>query len=162
MEICACGSEKPYPECCEPYITGTVHPSTAEELMRSRYTAYTKVVPDYILATVHPDKRDQHDEKSIRKWAEKSDWLGLEIIQTEEGQPEDQEGWVEFIARYMQKGSRINHHEIANFKKKDDTWYFYDGNAPVPKQVIRTTPKIGRNDPCSCGSGKKYKKCCGR
>ena len=28
--------------------------------------------------------------------------------------------------------------------------------------VVRTTPKIGRNDPCPCGSGKKYKNCCGR
>ena len=28
--------------------------------------------------------------------------------------------------------------------------------------IVRTTPKIGRNDPCPCGSGKKYKKCCGK
>ncbi len=27
---------------------------------------------------------------------------------------------------------------------------------------VRTGPKVGRNDPCPCGSGKKYKHCCGR
>jgi len=33
--------------------------------------------------------------------------------------------------------------------------------ATVVKPIVRDTPKIGRNDPCPCGSGKKYKKCCG-
>ena len=28
--------------------------------------------------------------------------------------------------------------------------------------MVRETPKVGRNDPCPCGSGKKYKKCCGK
>jgi preprotein translocase subunit SecA len=30
------------------------------------------------------------------------------------------------------------------------------------KPVIRSTPKVGRNSPCPCGSGKKYKQCCGK
>jgi len=33
--------------------------------------------------------------------------------------------------------------------------------APIATPVVRDTPKVGRNDPCPCGSGKKYKKCCG-
>ena len=32
----------------------------------------------------------------------------------------------------------------------------------IPEPVRRTTPKVGRNDPCPCGSGKKFKNCCGR
>jgi len=36
------------------------------------------------------------------------------------------------------------------------------GGAGPAKTVIRATPKVGRNDPCPCGSGKKFKKCCGR
>ncbi|HEX9240998.1 MAG TPA: preprotein translocase subunit SecA [Anaeromyxobacter sp.] len=38
-----------------------------------------------------------------------------------------------------------------------------EGAKPKPKQetVVRTQPKVGRNDPCPCGSGKKYKKCHG-
>ncbi|MBQ7282414.1 MAG: SEC-C domain-containing protein, partial [Spirochaetales bacterium] len=37
-----------------------------------------------------------------------------------------------------------------------------NAGAVSPVQVIRTAPKVGRNDPCPCGSGKKYKNCCGR
>ena len=35
------------------------------------------------------------------------------------------------------------------------------GEAQTVQQVVRGTAKVGRNDPCPCGSGKKYKKCCG-
>jgi uncharacterized protein YecA (UPF0149 family) len=36
-----------------------------------------------------------------------------------------------------------------------------DGNGDTPSQVKRDAPKVGRNDPCPCGSGKKFKKCHG-
>jgi len=145
-----------------PLIEGDRSAQTAEALLRSRYTAYTKAKATYILQTVHPDMRSQHDEKSILEWAQQSDWHGLQIISTTGGGPQDTEGRVEFIAEYTQKSVRTNHHEIADFKKIDDTWYFYDGNAPKPETYIRKNPKIGRNDPCPCGSGKKFKKCCGK
>jgi len=162
MKRCPCGSNQPYEQCCRPLIEGERPARTAEELMRSRYTAFTKAEVDYILQTVHPDMRSQHDEVSIRKWAINSQWLGLEILQTDAGGPEDEAGQVEFIAEYTQKSERIRHHEIAEFKKTDKTWYFYDGNAPKPETFSRKEPKVGRNDPCPCGSGKKFKKCCGR
>lgn len=161
MEICPCNSEKPYQECCEPIIKGQRPAETAEELMRSRYTAFVKSEVEYILNTIHPDKRESHDEKTIRNWSQKSDWLNFEIVGTEKGGTEDSDGTVEFVAHFRQKGSRERHHEVAEFKKVDGTWYFYDGNAPTPKQFVRAEPKIGRNSPCPCGSGKKYKKCCG-
>lgn len=161
MDQCPCGSDKSYAECCEPLINGQRVASTAEELMRSRYTAFTLAESGYILDTIHPDKREGHDEKTIMKWAKNSDWLGMDIIDTQDGGPDDQEGKVEFIARYKQKSGRLNHHERAVFKKKEDKWYFYDGSVPDQNQVIRSGPKIGRNDPCPCGSGKKFKKCCG-
>jgi SEC-C motif-containing protein len=53
------------------------------------------------------------------------------------------------------------HHEVAEFKKEEGTWFFVDGHAPKYEQVKRQGAKIGRNAPCPCGSGKKYKKCCG-
>ena len=162
METCPCGSNKQYNDCCEPILTGASSAQTAEDLMRSRYTAFTKGKVDYLLQSLHPDKRDQHEERTIRNWAMKSEWIGLEIIETEKGMPEDTEGKVELIARYRQKGRRENHHELAEFKKEDDTWYFYDGQAVIAEQFVRAEPKVGRNDPCICGSGKKYKKCCGR
>ena len=69
---------------------------------------------------------------------------------------------MEFIAKYSEKGEKKEHHEIAEFRRENDTWFFYDAKAPKPKQVVRQGPKIGRNTLCPCGSGKKYKKCCGR
>ena len=53
------------------------------------------------------------------------------------------------------------HHELAEFRKSGDTWYFFDGKMVGPGQFTRETPKVGRNDPCPCGSGRKFKKCCG-
>ena len=55
----------------------------------------------------------------------------------------------------------IAHHEVASFRKEDGVWYFVDGIEVKPRPFKRLTPKLGPNDPCSCGSGKKYKKCCG-
>ncbi|MEZ4552108.1 MAG: YchJ family metal-binding protein [Desulfobacterales bacterium] len=111
---------------------------------------------------LHPGHREDYDPKQTRNWAEGSEWQGLEIIATDAGGPEDTSGTVEFIAEYTTKGRRNRHHELASFEKQEDVWYFTDGAAVPPKQVVRTGPKIGRNDPCSCGSGKKYKKCCGK
>ena len=70
METCNCGSEKSYQECCEPLISGERKANTAEELLRSRYTAYARREIDYIINTVHPEEKENHDEASIRKWAE--------------------------------------------------------------------------------------------
>ncbi len=161
MNTCPCGSEKSFEACCEPLLKGERSAQTAEELMRSRYTAYVKSEGDYILETTHPDQREQIDKKSILDWSKNSEWLKLELIDTSQGGAEDSEGHIEFIAHYRKKGVKNEHHEIAQFLKKDDKWYFNDGQAPTPVQVVRTSPKVGRNNPCPCGSGKKFKKCCG-
>ena len=87
---------------------------------------------------------------------------GLEIVETTEGGPDDDTGTVEFIAKFKQNGQEIKHHELASFEKIDGKWIFMDGEVPKPKQVIRETQKVGRNEPCPCGSGKKFKKCCGK
>jgi SEC-C motif-containing protein len=129
--------------------------------MRSRYTAHVKSEVDYIYETTHPTQRDKVDRKAVAAWCENSEWLGFEIIGTEAGGPDDDAGTVEFVAHYRDKNKTVDHHEIAEFKREDGRWYFVDGRAPKPVQFIRQGPKIGRNDPCPCGSGKKYKKCCG-
>lgn len=128
--------------------------------MRSRYAAFVTANVDYLIDTVHPDKRKDHDANHVRKWASQSDWLGLEIKECTGGGPEESEGTVEFVATYRQDGKRRTHPEIASFRKQEDRWFFYDGAAPALETVRRTQPKVGRNDPCPCGSGKKYKKCC--
>jgi SEC-C motif-containing protein len=162
MEICPCGSEKNYADCCEPLIKGDKAAQTPEELMRSRYSAYVNAEVEYIINSSHPSKRDSHDEKTIRNWSENSQWLNLEIIDSQGGGPDDDEGQVEFKAFYRKKGERQVHHELAIFKKDDDQWFFYDAQTPEQEQVVRSGLKVGRNDPCPCGSGKKFKKCCGR
>jgi SEC-C motif-containing protein len=160
MNLCPCGSALAYGECCEPLIKGAHQARTAEQLMRSRYAAYVKVETDYVFATTHPDHRQGYDHEGTRQWAESSDWEGLEIVTTSKGGPEDSEGQVEFIARYREKGVKKAHHELAAFIKEDGSWFFTDGKT-VPRKPL-VSVKIGRNDPCSCGSGMKYKKCCGK
>ena len=161
MKACPCGSDLPYAECCEPYITGAAQPSTAEALMRSRYSAYVEHTIDYIVDTCVREGQDAIDIKQTRDWSEKSRWLGLKILSVNRGGPADTEGSVEFEALYERDGLRDIHHENARFKKENGRWLYQEGSV-VPKTVVRSSPKVGRNDPCPCGSGKKYKHCHGR
>lgn len=162
MENCPCGSEVKFEECCEPVIKGTKKADTAVQLMRARYSAYATVEADFLYESLHPDKKSTHDAEQTKDWAEKSEWNRLEIVNTEKGGEGDEEGTVEFIAHYTVKGERTRHHEVATFVKADGQWFFEDGEGVAPQQVVRATPKVGRNEPCPCGSGKKYKKCCGK
>ncbi|AOY59901.1 MULTISPECIES: YchJ family protein [Desulfococcus] len=161
MESCPCGSGLTYTECCEPLITGAQPAKTAEALLRSRYTAYAGKIVDYIVDTTHPDQQEPDSRKTVEKWSRNTEWRKLEIVNCEAGGIDDEEGTVEFKADYTEKGKPRKHHELATFKKKDGRWYFFDAGTPPIRQVVRTSPKVGRNAPCPCGSGKKYKKCCG-
>ncbi len=161
MEQCPCGSGIDYNECCRPLIHENKLAATVEALMRSRYTAYTESKIDYIQNTTHPSQRSQFDLEATRDWAENSEWQKLEILDVVAGTATDKTGEVEFIATYIQKGTVNKHHERALFKKVDGSWFFLDGKRVKAQPVVRSAPKIGRNDPCLCGSGKKYKKCCG-
>lgn len=161
MTPCPCGSAQPYESCCEPVISGRTPAPTAEALMRSRYAAYARGALDHLRDSLHPDHRNDYDEEGARRWAETSEWLGLEIVATEAGGEGDEEGTVEFIAEYRRKGEKHAHHEIASFQRHQNRWYYVDGHMPTQGTVRKAGPKIGRNDPCTCGSGRKYKKCCG-
>jgi SEC-C motif-containing protein len=159
---CECGKGPSTDECCGRFIKGDAKPETAEALMRSRYTAYAIQEIDYLEATHDPKTVKNMDREDTEKWAKEAKWEGLEIVETEAGGPEDETGVVEFIARYESDGNSIGHHERSTFRKIDGAWFYVDGDMVKPKPVKRETPKVGRNEPCPCGSGKKYKKCCGR
>ena len=161
MELCPCGSELPFSKCCEPYISGDQTAPTAEALMRSRYSAYVKIKIDHIHDTTHASQRSEFNREDSEAWSRRADWRSLEIIRTEKGGIDDTQGSVEFVARYRDKGKMCQHHEVAEFKKEGEQWFFFDGHAPDPVQAVRKGEKIGRNQPCPCGRGKKYKKCCG-
>jgi SEC-C motif domain protein len=160
MDSCPCGSGNEYEGCCEPIISGKKTAETAEQLMRARYAAHVKAEIDFLFDSTHPDHQEGYDHKGTRTWAEDSEWHGLEILHTVQGGPGDEEGEVEFIARFRDKDGVRSHHERGQFKRKGKKWLFTDG-IMVKAQPLNSS-KVGRNDPCSCGSGKKYKKCCGK
>ncbi len=162
MDQCPCGSDRIYSDCCEPLITGSLAAPTAEALMRARYSAFVKGKVPFIFETTHPDQRSHYSKQEIEAWSRNSQWQGLTIIATEEGGPEDEAGIVEFVAAYAEQGRPVRHHEIAQFRRLEGLWYFYDAQTPPSRPVVRDRPKVGRNEPCPCGSGLKYKKCCGR
>jgi SEC-C motif-containing protein len=162
MSKCPCCSGIEFEDCCGPYLNGEKNAPTAEALMRSRYSAFAKENMEYLRSTLHPKSRSDYDEASARAWSRESDWKALEIVSTQKGGKEDNEGSVEFIAQYLRNGKEEFHHEVAEFARADGRWYFVDGKLVGKTPFVRTEPKVGRNDPCSCGSGKKYKKCCGK
>lgn len=159
MKACPCGTGKNYSDCCEPFVAGKKKAPTAEALMRSRYTAFAVGQLDHVERTHHAGTRKDLDMEGVKSWALNSDWLGLEILGTEQGQEKDSTGKVEFKCQFVFNGATQTHHELSTFQKEDGEWFFVDG-VMRNNTVRRSEPKIGRNDPCSCGSGKKAKKCC--
>ncbi len=161
-ELCPCGSGKKYSDCCEKIIKGSVKALTAEALMRARYSAYVKQEIDFIMNSCEKgDKIAEIDRKATEDWSRNSKWHGLKILRTEKGGEGDDEGVVEFEAEYTSKGMHDVHHEIGGFKKINGEWFYSEGMMR-PTTVVREGRKVGRNEPCPCGSGKKYKQCCGK
>lgn len=158
---CECGLGPSTEECCGRFLSGETKPETAEQLMRSRYSAYVRQNIDYIMSTHDPETAETQERSNVAKWARDARWDGLEIVETEAGSAEDETGVVEFKARYRIDNYPVVHHERSNFRKIDGAWHYVDGEMIKVKTVVREQPKIGRNDPCPCGSEKKYKKCCG-
>jgi SEC-C motif-containing protein len=160
MSSCPCGNSLDYDQCCGVYHKGENAP-TAETLMRARYSAFVKNEIKYVENTHEPGTSD-FDPNEAENWAKNSNWLGLEIVKTERGRENDDSGVVEFKANYEDsKNNKITHHEVSNFKKIDGKWYYSSGSIVGLDPIKRSTPKVGRNEPCPCGSGKKFKKCCG-
>ncbi len=156
---CPCGTGKKLAQCCGPFIQGKKLPETPELLMRARYTAYVNAEIDYILGTQDPKTSGDVDRESTESWSKKSEWLGFELIDTAMGE-DGETGTVDFIARYRLKGEEYAHHEQASFRRDETRWLFVDSKMADHETFKRAEKKVGRNDPCPCGSGKKYKKCC--
>jgi SEC-C motif-containing protein len=167
MSVCPCRSldqnKMNFENCCGPYVEGKKKAPTAESLMRSRYSAYAVKNIGYIDQTQVTVDNEVFNKEEALKWAESSEWMGLEIKKTTKGEANDNTGTVEFVAHYKDKasGTELHHHETSLFQKREGQWFFREGQIHGAQPVKRLEPKIGRNDVCSCGSGKKYKKCCG-
>jgi SEC-C motif-containing protein len=152
MPLCPCGSGTAFERCCGRYLSGEENAPTAQALMRSRYTAYVRGDVAYLERSWDPATRPP----ALGSAADGPEWLGLEIVSTHAGAPDDREGTVEFVARYRDHGAEGRMHEVSRFRKEDGGWLYVDGR--IGGDIA---PKVGRNDPCPCGSGKKFKKCCG-
>jgi SEC-C motif domain protein len=122
LNACPCGSKKKFSDCCAPYVDDDEAAPTAEALMRSRYTAYTLLREDYLLATWHSSTRP-----SSLGLAEEvpAKWLGLEVIRHE--QQDAEHAIVEFVARYKVNGRAHRLHETSRFVREHERWFYADG-----------------------------------
>jgi SEC-C motif-containing protein len=121
-DACPCGGGL-FRDCCEPVLDGVRLPETAEELMRSRYTAYAVGHADHVFRTWHP--RTRPDRPPVD---EDVSWAGLQILRTEEGGPADENGVVEFIARNSGPLGRGELHEVSRFARRAGRWFYVDGD----------------------------------
>ena len=148
--LCPCQSGDSYENCCKPYHQHQRLPKTALPLMRSRYSAYVLQHIDYLIETTLPNQQPHLDKAAISHWSANTHWLGLDILQHKVRSKIHEN--VEFNAHFAEKGGIPQiHHENALFVTVQSTWYFVD----------HTLPRPSNKSPCFCGSGKKFKHCCG-
>jgi SEC-C motif domain protein len=132
--------------------------------MRSRYTAYVVGEIDYLIATHDASTRARIDLAATTAWSRDTQWQGLEIIDTVAGAATDQEGVVEFIARGITRGVPFAHRERSRFRREAERWYYLTpgGDGVVPRPSPHKAAAAQRpNEPCACGSGRKFKRCHG-
>ncbi len=124
--------------------------------MRSRYSAYVLQDWNYLINSWHPSTRP--DLNSLQQ-SEAIRWAGLEIMQTRVGM-DPNEAFVEFRAHYRDGEQLMALHENSRFSRDQGCWQYVDGQ--VGPATAIPAGKTGRNEPCPCGSGRKFKRCCGR
>ncbi len=124
---CHCGNAKAFNQCCGRFIAGSNTAQTAEQLMRSRYSAFVEHAKDYLQASWHPAHVPEDlDIDSQQKW------LGLKILHTEAGQAQDSTGVVEFVARYTLQGKAYRLHEVSQFERHQGHWVYTTGMVGRP------------------------------
>ncbi len=133
--------------------------------MRSRYTAYVRSDVGYLEKTLAPRKRATFSARDTLAWNADVSWTGLRVLAASNGGAGDEAGVVEFVAAYVKAGESHAIHEVSRFRKKGGTWFYVDGRpggqgAAAP-EAVAPIAKVGRNQPCPCGSGRKFKHCCG-
>jgi SEC-C motif-containing protein len=152
---CPCGSGENFEACCEPALTGTQPPATAEALMRSRFTAHVAKDFGYLHRTYRPTAKlpfTGEDDPSTLAWTR------LVIHAHEPGQNADH-AFVDFTAFFGDENGEHAVPEKSEFHRVDGRW-LYTRSVRTGPAPVKSAPKVGRNDPCPCGSGKKYKHCC--
>ena len=122
---CPCDSGRAYRECCEPYIEGGGYPETPEQLMRSRYTAYSQKNLIYIQETMCGEALDLFDLSSAQLISNTIQWEGLTVISSF---VKGEIGVVSFVARYQSQGKMELLTETSFFRKVDGKWLYERGD----------------------------------
>lgn len=163
---CPCGSGLEFGRCCGALIAGAPAGEPLA-LMRSRYTAYVVGEMDYIAATQDRAFNPDFDPRATARWNKDVVWKELRVLNASGGGEGESAGTVEFQAFFEKAGRAGLIHEISRFEKKKGRWLYLDGQPGASVADAPATPpmpkksKTGRNEPCPCGSGKKFKRCCG-
>lgn len=159
LALCPCCSGQQFVACCKDIVAGTKMAENPLALMRSRYTAHVLKDMPHIVRTMRGRALKLFDEeKTYSEWFQQTVWNKLEIIEAPPVTTHSKDGIVEFKAHYTFQNEEGVLHERSKFSKEDGVWYYIAGQQKNP--VIMSSDKVGRNDPCPCGSSKKYKKCC--
>ena len=118
---CHCGNQIPFENCCQPFINEVKKPTTPEQLMRSRYSAYVIANADYLVATTHLSTRMFHEKSDILAWAKSNNWQKLEVLASNEN-------FVTFKAYFLDENSNPQvHFEKSRFIFENETWFYVDG-----------------------------------
>ena len=118
---CHCGNLIPLENCCQPFLNKVLKPTTPDQLMRTRYSAYVIADADYLVATTHPSTRKFHEKSDILYWAKSNKWQKLEVL-------ESSENFVSFKAFYLDENSNPQvHYEKSRFVFENETWFYVDG-----------------------------------
>lgn len=152
--LCPCHSNKMFKDCCQPFINGTKKVTTAEQLMRSRFSAYAIKAINYIVKTYAISQQHDRLESEVSEWANDTKWVNLEILNADESN--NSQRFVEFKASYINNNSLSLMHERSRFILENDQWRYIDGD--IILHALQK--KLTRNTDCPCQSDKKYKRCC--
>ncbi|MGF1901495.1 YchJ family metal-binding protein [Aliivibrio sifiae] len=123
---CPCGTKKNYSVCCEPIHNNHELAKTPELLMRSRYSAHVKQLPQYIIDTYHASCHAEEFREGIEE-SIALDWRKLKVISFNLSKTNDNEGFVSFKATYSENGQLHQLKEHSRFLKENGKWYYVDG-----------------------------------
>ena len=122
-------------------VARDLHPEELEEEIRRAY-AEGLIDPDYVrLSEVESSLNEEKEERleDLRKY---------------------KKGLIGNVVDELRSWACFNGRDSESLQSERSLEFDENQWPPLVDTVVRSTPKVGRNEPCPCGSGKKYKKCC--
>lgn len=151
---CYCGSGQPFADCCQPLLNGLQVAKSCEQLMRSRYSAFCHGDAEYLQQSCVPALRETQSPTALQPFIADTHFTQLQILDFSPPDPAATHGFVEFKVCFIQGHQLHSFQEHSEFELIQGQWFYASGRlTDFPSQ------KIGRNDTCPCGSGKKFKSC---